>query len=334
MILYGCRTNDKQKKIELADLNIFLETDIKIDSLFVSNISQDREFQFIPYSDSLNINFKDSINDLYNLWFYANGKKYSGPSEQVWLNGSNVVIRGKFKNKLEIDTVLGSDLYYKSMDFRKEHKKLLVNKSDDVKINEFLLQELQKNIDNPFSIEIANQFFYRNQSNKHELIKIYEILKNQNSNIKNHVFSNYKKIENILNINKVNFSKFQFFNIENELTSIDISENKFYLIDFWFINCPPCIKDHKIISDKLDFLETNNIELIGISIDRNQTEWKNFLEKNKYRWINYREVDLDEKKLTENMLITAFPTYLLLDNEGTILYRTNSFSDVEKELNK
>lgn len=325
--IFGC----KQEKLELSDLNLYLETDLKIDSVFVANITQDREYQYMPYSDTLNITLNDSINDLYEISFHT---KKGMIMNTLWLNGENVIIKGKITNKLKTDTVIGSDLYYKSIDFRKKYKELNEKKLDSATINDFLLNELKKNIDNPFSIEIADILFYRNMSNKNELKKVYDIQVNQEGAIKNHLINPFKKIEKTLTEDRVDLSKFQFYDIEKKITAIKPEKGKKILIDFWFIACAPCIKDHKLIINKLEWLESKNIELIGISIDRNHDEWKDFLKGKKYNWLNLREVDDYEKRLRTNMLISVFPTYLLVDSQGNILYRANSFIEVEKYLNK
>jgi hypothetical protein len=79
-------------------------------------------------------------------------------------------------------------------------------------------------------------------------------------------------------------------------------------------------------------LNSSTVELIGISIDQDQAEWKNFIKQKNYYWLNLREVDDPEKKLRTNLLIAAFPTYLLIDGEGNILQRSNSFAEIEKYL--
>ena len=325
----GCESSKEQDKIGLADLNLYLTTDREVDSVFISNITQDREFQFIPYSDTLNIEFNDSINDLYNVTFFINDKRMMN---QLWLNGKNIIIKGKITNRLEIDTIIGSNLYYNSIDFRKRYKELNEKKLDDAIINDFLLNELKNDIDNPFSIEIASQLFSRNVSDKNELKKVFDILVNQEDVIKNHLLNPFKKIEKILTDDKVDLSKFQFYDTEKKLTTIKPEEGKKILIDFWFIACAPCIEQHKLIANKLEWLESRNIEVIGISIDSNHEEWKEFVEAKRYSWLNLREVDESERKLGTNMLISAFPTYLLIDSEGNVLFRTNSFIDMEKHL--
>ncbi len=328
--VFGCDNGKEQEKIELTDLNLYLKTDREVDSVFVSNITQDREFQFIPYFDTLNIKFNDSINDLYNVTFYINDKKMMN---QLWLNGKNIIIKGEITTSLEIDTIIGSDLYYNSIDFRKRYKEMIEDKSDSATINDFLLSELKKNIDNPYSIEIANNFFYRNISKKDELKKIYILQSNQIDEIKNHLINSYKKIENILTVDMVDLTNFQFYDTNNEIVSFELEEDKQYLIDFWFMACAPCIKDHRIMVSKQELLMANNVQLIGISTDRDQLKWSEYIKEKNYFWHNIREIDEYQERLTTDMLITTFPTYLLLDGAGNILYRTNSFSAVEEHLN-
>lgn len=327
--IFGCKTDKQQEKIDLSDLNLYLETDVEIDSVLVANFTQDREYQFMPYSDTLNITFNYSINDYYFIKFFT---KKGAMMYPLWLNGENVIIKGKIMNNLKIDTVIGSDLYYKSINYRKKYKELNENPSDSATINNFLLDMFSQNIDNPFSTEIASNFFHRNISNKNELKIIYSILSNQEDTLKNNLLSPYKEIENILTVDTIDLTRFQFYDIEKNITTIKPEKGKIILLDFWFMECAPCIKDHQLIANKLELFKDNNIELIGISIDRNHEEWKDFLKEKKYSWLNLREVDVPEKSLRTNMLISVFPTYLLIDDEGNILYRTNSFSEIEKHL--
>lgn len=328
MTTMGC-ISEKENKIELSDLNLYLETDLEIDSVFLSNIGQDREFHFLKYSDTITIDFNDSINDLYNIFFYTKDKVIQN---QLWLNGENIIINGKITDKLKIDTLIGSDLYYKSIDFRNQYEKLIIKKVNDSIINTFLLTELDKNITNPLSLEIADNFLYKNMSKSNELKKLYSLLSIQDEVMKNHFISPYKEIEKILNANKIGFSDFKFINTENKLVDLSLSKDKKYLIDFWFIGCAPCIKDHKQLSKKLEQLKSKDIELIGISIDKKQEEWVVFLKDKKYNWLNLREVDDYKKRMTTNLLVGVFPTYILTDSKGTIIQRTLSLPEILNDL--
>jgi thiol-disulfide isomerase/thioredoxin len=324
----GCNSQ-KQKKNEMADLNLYFKADMGIDSVLVANFTQDREFQFMPYKNALNITFNDSINDYYFLKFFTGKGALMYP---LWLNGKNVIIKGKITDKVKIDTVIGSTLYYKSLDFRKKYTELNDSKTDAVTINNFLLTELKQNISNPFSIEIARNFFSRNMSNKNELKTVYSILSNQEDGIQNSLMNPIKEIQKILVDDKVDLSNFSFYDIDRKMTSLKPKKGNKILIDFWFVSCAPCIKEHKAIAGKLGILNSNNIDLVGISIDDDHEKWKDYLKEKKYNWLNLREADEPENKLRTEMLISTFPTYLLLDSEGNVLHRTNSFEEMEKYL--
>ena len=328
-LLIGCNSGKQEKP--LADLNLYFDSNTKLDSILVTNITQDREYHFLKYSNPIHIDLHDSINDLYTISFF---KSNDHRMVQLWLDGEKLIIKGKVSDKLkiEVDTVIGSELYYKSLNFKEKYNNLLAVSPDSSAINDFLLTELKNEITSPFSIEIAKIFVDRNINNTDELKKVFEILSTQNDLIKGHLLNPYKKVETILSVNKVDFSKYRFYNKVKTLTSIEHSANKKYLLDFWFIECAPCLQDHKSITKKLNLLAGKNVEVIGISIDENQKQWEDFLNEKKYPWKNYREVDEHEKKMRTNMLIDVFPTYLLLDSNGAILYRSNSFSDIEKYL--
>jgi thiol-disulfide isomerase/thioredoxin len=318
-LILGCKSEIKPNKINLADINLIVKTDRKIDSVWVSNIGQTESY-LLQFQDTLKVNFNNELNDLYRVIFYTEKGKVDN---QLWLDGNNVIISGKLNEKLVIDSIQNSDLNYKSIVFSKKYRELIKNKADDITIDNFLLENITQNVESPFSFNVANPYIYRNQNDKSKIGKLYDILSTQSDTLKNHFISIHGKIENIL--------KVKFANVENQLTSIELDKPKTYLLDFWFINCPPCIKDHKLISKKMDFLKEKNVELIGISTDKNHSDWNNYLRKHNYNWKNYREID-SLKRVTKDMAIWSFPTYLVLNNNGEIKARYNSFEDFEKTI--
>lgn len=185
------------------------------------------------------------------------------------------------------------------------------------------------NINSPFSFDVADQYIIRNQNNKAKIRDLFNTLEIQNDTLKNHFISQHSKIENILKVSSINLSEYKLDNIENELSSIKLEKSKSYLLDFWFLDCSPCVKDHKIIAKKESLFKEKNIELIGIPIDKSYPDWKNYLMKNKYNWRNFKKID-SLKRISKDIIIWSFPTYLLLDNNGEIKGRYNSFEDFEK----
>ena len=328
-LLLGCGWGRHEEA--LSDLTLYLQSDIKIDSILVGNITQDRENHWLRYSNIIHVDLNDSINDMYAINFYVDNDHRMA---QLWLDGEKVTIRAKISEgiKIEIDTVIGSDLYYKSLGFRKKYKTLLAEQPDSAVVNNFLITELKREIGSPFSIEIASNFASRNFSRPNELRELLVILAGQNEQLKNHLLNPYRRIEKLLSVSKIDFSEYRFYDGDKKLTTIKLSNEKKYLVDFWFVGCAPCIQDHKSITVKLNSLNNKLVEIIGISIDQSQEQWSDFVKKKSYSWPNYREVDEPENRMRTKMMINAFPTYLLLDGEGVILYRSNSFSEIEKYL--
>lgn len=327
IFIISCKSEDKS---QLSDLNLYFESDVEIDSVFISNITQDREFMFLPYSNVMNIDLNDSINDIYNIDFYTKNGRISN---QIWLDGKQIQIKGRISKKAEIDTIIGSNLYYKYKDFSKRYRQILTrSSSDSILINDFLFTELKTHIESPLSIHVTSQILNRNKEKEEVLKKAFNLLSSQSKNLKNHIFNDFKKIQNILTVKNIDFSEQKFHDIENKLSQITLSEGKTYLLDLWFVNCAPCVEDHKRIVTQLDKLKDNNIELIGISTDNDYSKWKSYLEKHHYNWTNYREVENHDDRLRAKMLISDFPTYFLIDDQGKILKRTNRYSDIEKLL--
>lgn len=329
LFLWGCKTERKQNLAELSDLNLIIETSRDIDSVWVSDIGQ-RESYFLPFNDTVKVRLKGKLNDLYNIYFHTK----EGPiKNQLWLNGENVIIKGKIGKELKIDTVLSSDLYYTSISFLSELRTLMKSKADSMAIDHFLLEGIKQNVDNPFSYVLAGIFIQRDQNNKRRIHELYDLLKSQDDTRKSHFLSTHSQIENILKVDIIEIAKFKFFDIDQEVTSINLDPGKAYLLDFWFVNCAPCVKDHKVMARKLDLLKDHNIELFSISIDKKQTDWQEYLVKNNYNWKNYREIDSLET-ISSEMAIGSFPTYLLINSQGKIDARFNSYKEVEKHLMK
>jgi thiol-disulfide isomerase/thioredoxin len=333
-LIFSCKSELKKENNELADFNLYLQTKEDIDTIMITDISQNREVHKIAYKDTIKLNFKDSINDLYNIWFFKNGKMVSSPMQnsQLWLSGKNIEIKGTIDKKLVIDTMLGSDLYYKTKKYQTEYRNLYKTNADSLEINEFLLKSIQSNFDNPFSLPIISTYIFRNQNDKSKLKGLHQLVNKQSDFIKNHSFFNYhEELEKKIRITELKIDNFSFSNLQNEIVKLNFKKDKTYLIDLWFVNCPPCIKDHKIISKKLNLLENNNIELIGISTDKDHSKWKDYLETNNYIWKNVRQID-SSKTITETLGISAFPTYLLIDNVNEIKNTFNSFEEIENYL--
>ena len=113
---------------------------------------------------------------------------------------------------------------------------------------------------------------------------------------------------------------FSFTSSEGEHISLEDLQGKVVLIDFWGTWCPPCVESvpelrnlHKKYSKEPSFM------LIGISSDSEDDVWRDFTEKNKMVWPQYRDKD---RKILRAFDVRAFPTYVVIDHEGIVRHRS------------
>jgi hypothetical protein len=92
----------------------------------------------------------------------------------VWLNPGNPIIEchTAHDKNLVVDTVINSPIYYTAKKFDADYS-LALNK------NEFLLDQIKKNIDNPFSLFIARDYINGNQNSRADLLKLKSLLDTQ-----------------------------------------------------------------------------------------------------------------------------------------------------------
>lgn len=137
------------------------------------------------------------------------------------------------------------------------------------------------------------------------------------------------------------------FKIQNILDSsgnhvkLDFSKSDLTIIDFWFNDCPPCIKEMTQFADVLAGKE-NKISIISISINQfwlwkstlvNHNDRFSFLNNHASNWTQYvLQTSQDEKlknKISTDRLqeiqkrynITFFPAFFVVNKKGIILER-------------
>ena len=281
-----------------------------------------------PYLDTINFNFEKSNNiDLFNIGCYINDKQ---PWKQIWLDSGKITILAHMDStSFKIDTVINSPMYDYVKKFNIEFGNIIKQK-DTSQTNLYLIKNLNSNIDNPFSLWISMLYLNLNQNLKDNISELKQILLRQGTK-----FSWFRlyddvngRIDNILSTKSLIISDFKFIDKQKKVTSLSLNKANFYVLDFWFLGCLPCKKEHKIIQKKYNELLKIKVETIGISTDSYSKKWKDYLATNHYKWPNYLQAS--DKKITETLSINAFPFYIVINTEGEIVGRYNSFSDILK----
>ena len=117
---------------------------------------------------------------------------------------------------------------------------------------------------------------------------------------------------------------FSFTSQQGEYISLDDLKGKVVVLDFWGTWCPPCVESVPELRNlNKKYSKEPSFMLIGISSDSDEEAWREFTEKNRMVWPQYRDKD---RKIQSAFNIRAYPTYIIIDHEGIVRYQTTGFS--------
>lgn len=293
-----------------------------MDSVNAFDVSLKESHSF-KYKDTLNIRFNKQNIDLYNIRYFVKGKMYR---QQVWLDTGNITIKAHTdKSNLIIDTVINSPVYYSVINYlRKSFGK------DTIARNNFTLDEIQRNLENPRSIAIANDYVSFNQNSKSNLLKLKMLLSKQKTDFSWFIFyaMGIERMNKILEVKEFHLSEFKFVNRENKAADVNLDKYDYYILDFWFVGCTSCMAQHKQIKARYKELRNKKITVIGVSIDKNYKVWNKYLSDHGYKWDNY--LQSGTKTLSDFLGINAFPVYVVLNKKGDIISSFGSLDDLFK----
>lgn len=127
-----------------------------------------------------------------------------------------------------------------------------------------------------------------------------------------------------------------------EELSLEQFKGSHVILDFTAGWCIPCIENHPRLKSIYNAYEPEGLEIISISLDKDQESWKNFIEKEQLDWHHlYQGFDnLGGKgEITTLYTVQPIPAYILIDKEGNIVNRyaaadnhKKTIDDLEKDL--
>lgn len=125
--------------------------------------------------------------------------------------------------------------------------------------------------------------------------------------------------------------EFSFTSAQGEHIDLEELRGKVVVLDFWATWCPPCVESvpsirnlHKRFSKEPSFV------LLGISADREDDVWREFTTEHKMIWPQYRDLD---RRMQRAFRISAFPTYIVIDQEGIVRFQSEGFGWDSTDLN-
>lgn len=113
-------------------------------------------------------------------------------------------------------------------------------------------------------------------------------------------------------------SSFRTTDINGRKYNLKELRGKVVVLNFWFINCPPCRKEipelNKIVAD---YQQNKDVVFLAIALD-DKTALKEFLQELPF---DYNIVD-EGRFIAQQYRITSYPTHVVVDKEGKVSFHT------------
>jgi thiol-disulfide isomerase/thioredoxin len=104
----------------------------------------------------------------------------------------------------------------------------------------------------------------------------------------------------------------------NSSSSSSRTGEKLVLLDFWASWCGPCRESLPDLKQFQSIFSSDQVQVVSISEDRDERTWTNFTSQNQMTW----EQRFDAAGESARQYgVKGFPTYILVDGNGTILQR-------------
>lgn len=313
-----------------TQLQLILHTNKPIDSLMIIHWT-DKEVGRLPYRDTLYVDFKTRGIDFYHLnYTMGDNKPYYSP---LFLDTGKIKIVCHIENeKLVVDSVIGSPIYDTYAQWRSDYL-LLRQNADTAVLDSFLLRTYSENTDNLFSFNIGNRYVDLHQNDKMKLYALLPLIAKQTKETKEQFGFSFlnERLLGIIGNDFVRLSDYPLIDASNQTTHAKPLTAKHMILDFWFVGCLPCMEDHQKIIKMMPGLKQKQVEFISISSDESYLKWKTYLGKNKYKWQHYK-IGTGDKNIIAQLGITTYPTYILLDEKGKIIYITSSLEELMQQV--
>ncbi|HEX7845717.1 MAG TPA: TlpA disulfide reductase family protein [Chitinophagaceae bacterium] len=132
--------------------------------------------------------------------------------------------------------------------------------------------------------------------------------------------------------------KFHYFktsDIDGNKISNKTLAGKILVLNYWFINCPPCRLEIPELNKLAEqYKNDSSVVFIAVALDT-KSDLKHFLKTSPFK---YSIVD-DGRFIANEYRVTAYPTNVIIDHEGKVYFHSSGFASnmvywLEKSINE
>ena len=111
---------------------------------------------------------------------------------------------------------------------------------------------------------------------------------------------------------------FEAKSVDGQTISLDAYKGKVLLLDFWATWCGPCVAQIPEIQATYNKYHAQGLEVVGISLDRNEKDLTSFIKARKLPWPQVFDSRDKKVRLSKLYGVTAIPFLLLIGRDGKI----------------
>ncbi|MDD3721928.1 MAG: TlpA disulfide reductase family protein [Lutibacter sp.] len=261
--------------------------------------------------ESFTLKFENSsFIDRYSLWKgefigdknFSVSKDFPNPYTNYNLSDEKMLLHPNYLN-----SIAGA--------LKSKHKIMLRFQDVDLKFLKILDNEISSEI---IKDEIAYNYVKEGIEQTNDLDNVYNLFM---SIVKNETYKDAIK-KSYLNPKKLSKGKisptFEFFDVNNNLVTLESLKGKLVYIDIWGTWCIPCIQEIPALKEiELEFRE-KDIYFVSICIRDKKENFLNFVKERKLSGIQLFAPDIDIPFFKDYQLKTV-PRFILIDKEGKII---------------
>ena len=131
---------------------------------------------------------------------------------------------------------------------------------------------------------------------------------------------------------QVSAPAFKVSSIDGKTFDSEKLKGKVVVLNLWFINCPNCIGEIKLLNKIVDEYKDNEVVFIGLATD-DKTKLEKFLAKNSFKYnivqksmqtiLSFGEPDKNGE------INIAFPMHVVIDRDGKIVVRRSGVKGLD-----
>lgn len=118
------------------------------------------------------------------------------------------------------------------------------------------------------------------------------------------------------------FIGYKFTDLNGNKYDLKASQGKVIVINFWFINCPPCKQEIPDLNELyIKYKENKDVVFLAIALDE-KFELQRFIKSNPFLY----NIVANGRYYAEKYNVTSYPTHLIVGKDGLVKFHTTGLA--------